>query len=99
MNSTEIAQRLSRIFLEPRDEAEMAVFLEGMLTPQELEEVIVRWRLLERLMQGTTQRDIAHELGISLGKISRGSRLLKYGPPEFRNLAERVMNNIPDDDA
>lgn len=96
MNSMDIANRLSKIFTQPRGEAEMAVFLEGMLTPQELEEVIVRWELLKRLLQGETQREIAHELGISLGKISRGSRLLKYGPPDFKELVERIMKNAPE---
>ena len=50
----------------------------------------MRWRLLVLLERGTTQRDIARELGISLGKIARGSRLLKYGPEEFRALLLRI---------
>ncbi len=87
------ARALSEIITAAGSPAELAVLLEGMLTPGELEEVIVRWELLCRLLDGQTQRDIAHELGISLGKIARGSRLLKYGPVEFRRIIGKVRKH------
>ena len=86
--------KLARIFASIRDEREMRIFLEGILTPSELEEVICRWRLMLHLLAGEPQREISQELGVSLGKISRGSRLLKYGPDEFRKLLERVASEI-----
>lgn len=82
---------LSGLILQTRSRQELEVLLQALLTPQELDEVILRWRLIALLMKGTTQRDISHELGISLGKIARGSRLLKYGPPRFRELATRLL--------
>ncbi len=82
---------LSGLILQTRSRQELEVLLQALLTPQELDEVILRWRLIALLMKGTTQRDISHELGISLGKIARGSRLLKYGPPSFRELAARLL--------
>lgn len=82
---------LSGLILQTRDRQELEALLQGLLTPQELDEVVQRWRLVALLLQGTTQRDISHELGISLGKIARGSRLLKYGPPNFRELATRLL--------
>jgi len=84
------ATELTRILGHADTAAELAVLLEGLLTPQEVEEAVVRWRLMLRLLSGQTQRDIGHDLGISLGTIARGSRLLKYGPPEFRRLIERL---------
>ena len=76
--------------------AELGVLLEGLLTPRETREIIFRWRLITRLLEGVPQRDIAAELGVSLGKISRGSRLLQYGPPEFRALIEKIhRQNAP----
>jgi TrpR family trp operon transcriptional repressor len=86
--------KLAQIFSSIRDEREMRVFLEGMLTPSELEEVICRWQLMLRLLAGEPQREISQELGVSLGKISRGSRLLKYGPDEFRQLLERLTAEV-----
>jgi TrpR family trp operon transcriptional repressor len=82
---------LSGLILQTRDRQELEVLLQGLLTPQELDEVVLRWRLMALLLEGATQRDISHELGISLGKIARGSRLLKYGPPNFRELASRLL--------
>jgi TrpR family trp operon transcriptional repressor len=83
---------LSGLILQTQNREELEVLLQGLLTPQELDEVLQRWRLMALLLNGTTQRDISHELGISLGKIARGSRLLKYGPPSFRELATRLLD-------
>jgi TrpR family trp operon transcriptional repressor len=83
---------LSGLILQTQNREELEVLLQGLLTPQELDGVLQRWRLMALLLNGTTQRDISHELGISLGKIARGSRLLKYGPPRFRELATRLLD-------
>ncbi len=56
---------------------EMERFLCELLTPAELRDITLRWRLLERLSEGVAQRRIAEELGISLCKITRGSRIMK----------------------
>ena len=80
--------KLTATLSSARDAGELQVLIEGLLTPQEIEEIAQRWHLMVSLVRGQTQREIARELGVSLGKIARGSRLLKYGPPEFRRLVE-----------
>ena len=80
---------LRKIFALARNGAELEALLDGLLTPQECEEFVKRWRLMELLAKGIPQRTIAKELGVSLGTISRGSRLLKYGPAKFRALVTR----------
>ena len=70
---------------------ELEVLLEGLLTPKESDEIVLRWRLVRSLLQGETQRDIAEDNHISLGKIARGSRLLKYGPQKFRSLIRKFL--------
>ncbi|MFW5803550.1 MAG: Trp family transcriptional regulator [Verrucomicrobiota bacterium] len=87
---------LTQIFQAARTPEEIRALLDGLLTPQELDEIGHRWRLLCRLEEGWTQREIARDLGVSLGKIARGSRLLKYGSPEFRELVERIRSEIDD---
>jgi TrpR family trp operon transcriptional repressor len=82
---------LSGLILRTTTRRDLEVLLQGLLTPQELDEVVLRWRLMAALLAGGKQRDISRQLGISLGKIARGSRLLKYGPPEFRQLAEALL--------
>ncbi len=57
--------------------AEMISFLKELLTPGEIRDITLRWRLLELLAAGETQRKIAEELRISLCKITRGSKILK----------------------
>ena len=86
---------LSGLILQARNRDELVVLLQGLLTPQELDEVVLRWRLMACLLAGMKQREISRELGVSLGKIARGSRLLQYGPPEFRGLAERLLRDAP----
>ena len=56
---------------------EMRNFLKELLTPGEVRDITLRWRLLEQLAAGETQRKIAEELRISLCKITRGSKILK----------------------
>jgi len=57
--------------------AEMRCFLKELLTPGEVRDITLRWRLLELLASGVTQRKIAEDLKISLCKITRGSKILK----------------------
>lgn len=56
---------------------EMMRFLKEILTPTEQKDLSLRWQLMEMLEQGTSQRQIAAELGISLCKITRGAKILK----------------------
>ena len=59
-----------------RDE-DAVQFVRELLTPAEIEDFALRWRLLKRLDAGLPQRKISQQLGISLCKITRGSRILK----------------------
>ncbi len=54
-------------------------FIEDILTPQEIETIDERIKLMHALVAGKTQREIAEELGISITTVSRGSRILQYG--------------------
>jgi TrpR family transcriptional regulator, trp operon repressor len=60
-----------------RQRDEMTHFLQEILTENEMEDVIFRWRLMKDLHKGETQRHIAKKHGISLCKITRGSKILK----------------------
>jgi TrpR family trp operon transcriptional repressor len=56
---------------------EMRHFLKELLTAGEVRDITLRWKLLELLADGVSQRKIAEELKISLCKITRGSKILK----------------------
>ena len=68
---------LSAALASVREPGGMLKFLEELHTPSELRDMALRWRLLKMLNEGRPQREIAKKLGISLCKITRGSRILK----------------------
>ena len=59
------------------DRPTMERFFGEIFTPAERRTLALRWRLLKLLVAGVSQRDIAARLGVSLCKITRGSRILK----------------------
>lgn len=63
-------------------------FLHNILTPAELEEISKRLQIVKMLMKGTSQRDVAAKLGVSMGTVSRGSRELKYGADGFKKVLQ-----------
>jgi TrpR family trp operon transcriptional repressor len=61
-------------------------FLYCLLTPAEAADIAIRWALVKDLERGIPQREIAKNLGISLCKITRGSRELKKPGSAFRRV-------------
>lgn len=72
-----IDPKLLKVISEFKDIDEMGRFFEELLTPAELQDVSLRWKLMNDLYDGMTQRDIARKYRISLCKITRGSKILK----------------------
>ena len=72
--------------LEGADAALIEAFLYSLLTPAEADEMAKRWALVKELSTGMAQRKIAEELGLSLCKITRGSRELKKEGSAFKML-------------
>ena len=64
-------------------------FLHCLLTPAEIADVAARWALVKALQRKIPQRVIAKDLGISLCKITRGSRELKKPNSAFRRIFEQ----------
>ena len=69
----EVAEVLSSF----KSSDEMRLFLRELLTPGEVYDITLRWKLLKLLADRMTQRKIAEDLRISLCKITRGSKILK----------------------
>ncbi|NMA19758.1 MAG: transcriptional regulator [Lentisphaerae bacterium] len=89
-----LARELAEIISRISDRSELEIFLQGLLTPSEIEEIQRRWKLLTALAEGHTQRAISSNLGISLGKIARGSRLMKYGDERFVQTVQRIHDEM-----
>ena len=72
-----IDQELLEVILSMDNLDDLNRFFEDIFTPAELEDLSLRWKLLKDLHKGLTQRKIAEKYGISLCKITRGSKILK----------------------
>lgn len=62
-----------------RHSGDLDGFLEDILSPQEIETIDERLKIMHALVAGKTQREIAEELELSITTVSRGSRILQYG--------------------
>ena len=71
----------------------MKDFFACLLTPAELSDIAMRWLLVREIDKGTTQREIARMFGMSLCKITRGSRELKKENSAFRQVLD-IFNNL-----
>ena len=88
---TELSQALART-----DDAELILeFLYSILTEYEISEVASRWALVRLIDDGVTQRSIAKDLGLSLCKITRGSKELKKDESPFSRMIEIYKKAIP----
>lgn len=70
-------------------------FLQCLLTPAELKAVSTRWALVREIDAGTTQREIAKKMGLSLCKITRGSRELKKENSPFKQMIDISIGENP----
>jgi TrpR family trp operon transcriptional repressor len=68
-------------------------FLRSLLTDNEIYEVSSRWALVKLIDSGVTQRQISRDLGLSLCKITRGSRELKKDDSSFRRMLNLVKKS------
>ncbi|MDR2500838.1 MAG: trp operon repressor [Treponema sp.] len=67
-------------------------FFRSLLTPAETADIAARWALVKALEQKVPQREIAKNLGLSLCKITRGSRELKKTGSAFEKMLRLARN-------
>ena len=81
-------KELSELIFSLKTEKEIIKFLNEIFTPDEISLLTKRWRILNLLSKGVTQREIAKELNVSLCKITRGSKILK----DKKNIVYKYFN-------
>jgi len=79
-------KELSRTLSNVKDSVLIEDFLRCLLTPGEIADVAGRLALVKALQQNKSQREIAKDLGVSLCKITRGSRELKKPNSAFKRI-------------
>ena len=85
----ESAEKLVEVLCRITEPEIMRRFFSEIFTPAEIDDYVLRWQLMEMLHNGVSQRDIAIELGISLCKITRGSKVLRTG----NSITERIFKD------
>ncbi len=75
---------LVEAFLSNHSKEEMIVFLKGILTPKELDELSQRLRIVKMLKKGIPHQEIARRLKVGVATVTRGSREIKMG--RFHNI-------------
>jgi TrpR family trp operon transcriptional repressor len=83
-------KELSVILAGMDDASLLEKLLEEMLTPSEIDALVLRWELLKMLNDGIPQRKISKALGVSLCKITRGSRELKKEDSVIKEILKRL---------
>ncbi len=73
---------------------EAKLLLDDLLTPNELESLAERWQEIQLLASGMTQRDVAKKLGISISKVTRGSRMLQHGSGGFELFLKKLGKKV-----
>lgn len=63
-------------------------FVHCLFTTAELKDISNRWLLVKEIDNGTTQREIAKKFGMSLCKITRGSKELNKPDSAFRKILD-----------
>jgi len=81
---------LAAVLAKAEDGAFVADFLRCLLTPAEIADIAARWALVKGLKRKVPHRAIAKDLGISLCKITRGSRVLKNPESAFARIFSGV---------
>lgn len=84
-----VDQELLKVILSIDTLDDLNHFFLDMFTPAELDDISLRWKLLNDLHNGLTQRKIAEKYGISLCKITRGSKILK----NKESLVLKILNS------
>ena len=82
-------QALYRLLLTSKTPEDTRLLLEDLLTPQELESIAERVQIIQALVKGMPQREIAEKLHTSIGKITRGSRVVQYGKMDWKKIFSR----------
>ena len=90
IDETSMAE-VAAAFASLRSAEDVRHFLAELCTPSECRDIALRWHLMKQLLAGTPQRAIARDLGLSLCKITRGSKYMKDESSIFRRLVLRCL--------
>ncbi len=77
--NTSYYNSLVEAFLSLKTKGAVKAFLDGLLTPNEREELSVRLQIVKLLKKGIPQHEIASKLGVGVATVTRGSKEIAKG--------------------
>jgi len=80
---------IATVLAATKDRDLVEEFLKSILTGNEIEEISSRWEIVKLLKTGMSQRKISETLGVSLCKITRGSKELKDNDSAMDKMVEK----------
>lgn len=86
MKTTKSIKEIATVFASINNPKEFEYLLVDILTPSEIEMLGERWETCKLIAQDKPHREIAKKLGISISKVTRGSRVMKYGTGILKKL-------------
>lgn len=77
--NTEEAKQLYSVIASITDEKEIKAFLRDLMTLEEMEEIVRRFRVVRLLNENVSYRNIAEETGVSTTTVTRINYWLHHG--------------------
>jgi len=77
--NTRYYNSLVEAFTSLKTKKDVKVFLDGILTPKEREEIPLRLEIVKLLKKGVPQHEIASKLGVGVATVTRGSKEIAKG--------------------
>ena len=91
----EYGQELEELIIKTsRNKTVLHEFLLDLLSPAEYKELAVRWQIMMQLEQGVSHREIAKNLMVGVGTITRGSRELANKKGGFRIVLDKYFPSL-----
>lgn len=84
-------KQLLDLILQIKTHAEAEAVLAALLTPTEYEDLVQRWQIVKKLIEGESQRNICESQGVAIATVTRGSRELKYGTGILQKFYARLQ--------
>lgn len=79
-------QKLAKILRQIKAPRQMALVLDDLLTYAETIDFLQRLAIAEALLAGEDQRGISRRLGVSIARVTRGSKAVKASKGGFKSI-------------
>lgn len=84
-------QEFETVFrLAARNPKTLSLFLDDLMSPEELVILPIRWQIIKRLWQKQPQHEIAKDLGVGVATVTRGSKMLQNKKGGFWRILKKL---------